>query len=583
VQASGLECRPEVRPVHFSRAPYQGTRSPHSQLAGLKEAAPRDTAESGEVPMSTTTQELAGPPSLPGDEGCNEEPKTGDPKRGRPERGQPTSTKPTRLWKRAASWLRCDSKSRTLLLRSTVAAWMNVLILAAAAATVVTAGFLAGKHWPAPQTWGAGALKLFALWCLAFLPGWLYVRFLGLRAKALWNEYVLNLHRLAWDMPWNLPEPPAASMFYERWAQRELHDRRPEDNIYRQKFEAYYGRQITDATEGSAAGRRGGRDPDEDYRVRSESLFPVFLTTVVLAVGWSAVLWDTRFITAPAGPWDVLKYGFIGAYAFVTSMLIRRFFQSDLRPSAYASAVFRIMLVLLIVAVLHQVMGGTTAVSDRAELAVAFVIGFFPLVGLQALQRATSRALGRVVPAVTSQYPLDQLDGFNLWYEARLTEEGVEDMQNLTTMNLVDVMLHTRVPPGRLVDWTDQAFLLIHLEPVDQKAESGTQARAKLRRAGIRTATDFLKAFSEPRPQPCDGLPGRAFAPPPIKDLPLPADQLRLLVAVLGAEPGLVPIWNWQQNGVPGCRHPDPAGQNGDPASLNGARACQQPDSPSRT
>jgi hypothetical protein len=60
----------------------------------------------------------------------------------------------------------------------------------------------------------------------------------------------------------------------------------------------------------------------------------------MLAAGWAAVLWDTRFITAPAGPWDVLKYGFIGSYAFVTSMLIRRFFQSDLRPSAYASAVF---------------------------------------------------------------------------------------------------------------------------------------------------------------------------------------------------------------------------------------------------
>jgi hypothetical protein len=41
------------------------------------------------------------------------------------------------------------------------------------------------------------------------------------------------------------------------------------------------------------------------------------------------------------------------------------------------------------------------------------------------------------------------------------------------------------------------------------------------------------------------------FARPPIKDLPLPEDQLRLLVAVLGAERGLVPLWNWQLNGVP--------------------------------
>ena len=487
--------------------------------------------------MSTMTRERARPHSMSGDEGRDEQPKS--------------------LRGKVANRLNRDSNSRALLLRSTVAAWMNILILAAAATTVVTAGFLAGKHWPGRETWGAGALKLFVLWCLAFLPGWLYVRFLDLRAKALWNEYVLNLHRLGWDMPWNLPKPPVASTFYQRWAQGQQLGSRPEDNIYRQKFEAYYGRQITDATEGRPASRRGKHDgdPDEDYRVRSESLFPVFLATVVFAVGWSAVLWDTHFITAPSGPWDVLKYGFIGAYAFVTSMLIRRFFQSDLRPSAYASAIFRIMLVLLIVATLHQVMGGTTAVTDRAEMAAAFVIGFFPLVGLQALQRVTSKALGRVVPAITSEYPLDQLDGFNLWYEARLTEEGVEDMQNLTTMNLVDVMLHTRVPPGRLVDWTDQAFLLIHLERVDRKAGSKAPARLKLRRVGIRTATDFLKAFSKPRSQECGELPKRAFALPPIKDPPpLPEDQLRLLVAVLGSEPGLVPVWNWQLNGVPSCR-----------------------------
>src|SRR3984893_8838643 len=387
--------------------------------------------------------------------------------------------------------LRSDGGTRAWLRRKAVAAWMNILIAGAVAVTVVTAGVTAGSRWPQPGTWGIGALKLFALWCLAFLPGWLYVRFLDLRAKALWSEYVLNLHRLGWDLPWHLPMPPVASGFYQRW-EAGPHGR-PAENIYRQKFEAYYGRQITNTA------------PDENYSVRSESLFPVFLAT--------AVLWDTSFVTHPSGPWDVLKYGFLGSYAFVTSMLIRRFFQSDLRPSAYATAVFRITLVMLIVTVLHQVLGGTTAVTSRAELAVAFVVGFFPLVGLQALQRVTSRALRQGVPPVTSDYPLDQLDGLNLWYEARLTEEGVEDMQNLTTMNLVDVILHTRVPPGRLVDWTDQAFWLLHLERVDRSvlderrrydqgtaggkaaaergAEPGAQARLNLRRVGIRTATDL--------------------------------------------------------------------------------------------
>ena len=44
----------------------------------------------------------------------------------------------------------------------------------------------------------------------------------------------------------------------------------------------------------------------------------------------------------------------------------------------------------------------------------------------------------------------------------------------------------------------------------------------------------------------------RRFAlPAELGQPPLPEDQLRLLVRVLGAEPGLAPVWNWQRNGVP--------------------------------
>ena len=493
-------------------------------------------------------------------------------------RAEKPSDPPGKLFRwlgKAVAFLKRD-KARVWLTRITVAAWMNVLIAAAAGVTAATAGLLAEKHWPYSQTWDVDALKLFALWCLSFLPGWLYVRFIGMRAKALWNEYVLNLRRLGWDLPENLPAPPP---------------KLTGDNIYQQKFEAYYGRDVPRAAMkdrlSTAPGKKQADDSgrDKEYRVSGESLFPVFLATAVLAVGWSAVLWDTRFVSAPEGAWDVLKYGFIGAYAFVTGMLIRRFYQSDLRPSAYATAVLRIILVLFIVAVLHQVIGDAMAPPNHAELAAAFVIGFFPLVGIQFLQRATSKALHMVVPPISSEYPLDQLDGLNLWYEARLTEEGVEDMQNLTTMNLVDVILHTRVPPGRLVDWVDQAFLLIHLDKTDRTElndlrdelrqqsskprqrqqdgatshaepcpDSGAAARLNLRRVGIRTATDLLKAFS--KEEPCGSLTMRTFVPQP-KDqqLPLPESQLRLLVRVLGAEPGLVPIWNWQRNGVP-------AGQN---------------------
>ena len=449
---------------------------------------------------------------------------------------------------------------RDYLVQGLVAVWMNTLILAVVVTAVVTAVFLPSGQWPDQSTWAVSALKLFVLWCLAFLPGWLYIRFLRLRALALWNEYVLVLHRLGWDMSWNLPRPPTDSQFFAAWSSRVHHH--PQLNIYRQKFEAYYGRSIPDRVESSH------KDPDDlvDFRVRRESLFPIFLCTTVFAVGWTACLWDTGFATtATPSVWEVMKFAFMGAYLFVLWMLVRRFFQSDLKPSAYASAVVRIIVVLLIITAVHQALPDAF-LRPGAEIAAAFMIGFFPLVGLQLLHRAVAALFGWALPPLKSDHPLDGLDGLNLWYEARLLEEGVEDMQNLATMNLVDVVLHTRVPTGRLIDWIDQAHLLLALGPLSERRKKredptyqppsgdewfcGADARDRLRRAGIRRATDLLRAYSDVVGLDAGTRP--TFRPPAEPaHLPLPAAQLALLVSILGMEEGLTPVWNWKHRGVP--------------------------------
>jgi len=451
-----------------------------------------------------------------------------------------------------AGWLR----------REIAAIWMNALI----AAVLFSTWWLAWPPSGATPPAGALALAVFAVWTLAFLPGWLYIRFLGQRAGALWDEYVLSLHRLGWDSPGYLPRPPVNSQFYAEWfdAGGVLFAHR--QNIYRQKFDAYYGKSV------SAAGHRQGGP------VRIETLFPVFLITVTFAVCWTAVLWDPGFFRAPASEWDVLKFAFLGAYSFTVQMLVRRFFQNDLRPSAYANVMLRVIVVLILVAALSQLI---PADNLRNQAVVAFVIGFFPLVGMQALQRTAAAILRAAVPSLSPPYPLNQIDGLTVWYEARLLEEGIEDMQSLATANLVDVILHTRVPVGRLVDWVDQAHLYLHFDRIERgwlertlgtrkqaqsemhdmvhgsvtkTSRAGTRTRTAFRQLGIRKATDLLKAFPpkqmDPDVAPKPGSPW-AMHLEALKEAGLDIGQVRTMVRVLSHEPShLEPVWNWYQRGV---------------------------------
>ena len=431
-----------------------------------------------------------------------------------------------------------------------------------------------------PEDLAVGALKVAAVAVLAFLPGWLYVRFLGQRAGALWNEYVLNLHRLAWDEPGFLPRPPCSSAYYDEWASARkgtcpaAADEMAKVNIYQQKFDAYYGRSVSEI------------DPGQNFTVRVDMLFPVFLATLVLAIGWTAVLWDANFAAAPSSVWDVAKYAFVGAYIFALQSLIRRFFQSDLRPSAYASLLVRFIVALSMSVALVQILD----VSRAAQAAVAFVVGIFPAVALQALKRNAQALLGVRVRSATADYPLDQIDGLDLWYQDRLMEEGIEDMQNLATASLVDVMLHCRVPVNRLIDWVDQAHLYLHLDhaetgrserrAVDRqlyeevhkadadkvpspealtasddeadlahariwgsaslRSRAGTRTRLALRQLGIRTATDLLNVFPD----------DESLKEAKETHSGLDEFQVRLLRRALLAEDGLTPVRNWQSRGV---------------------------------
>jgi hypothetical protein len=333
--------------------------------------------------------------------------------------------------------------------------------------------------------------KLFALALLTLLPGWLYFAFVSSRGRILWEAFVVNLYRLRADDNASLPEPPRRTREHRLW-EAAGGQRSPEDGtLYRRKFEAAYSSTVT--TEGGGAGGRDG--------VRSEGFTPVWILTLLTAFGWIAVLTPTypgtmvfgagefTFSDGEVLDWalgEALAFGFVGAYWFNVQSLLRRFFSNDLRTNAYVSASVRYVVVAALVAVAFAVSGLEGKPAQPWFNGVAFVIGVFPRFGLQLILKAVSKVVGRVTDEGQS-FPLTQLDGLNMWYEARLLEEGIEDMENLATADMVDLLLATRVPVGRTVDWVDQS--LLYLRVTDRGA------RERLRRLGIRTATDLLDVF----------------------------------------------------------------------------------------
>lgn len=341
-------------------------------------------------------------------------------------------------------------------------------------------------------------LKLFAILYFSLLPALLYLQFSSRKTLTLWKEFVLNLHRLQIDEPANLPRPPTLSRFYRRWetardaafggrppAEVELALERA--NIYRQKFRDLFGAVPSVHTQGTF------------LSLRSVQKLQVVITTVLVTIGWVFVVQpetvfgsavtpsDFRLANLPPIPRETFAFAFLGAYFYVLQMLVRRYFQGDLKATAYIHATMRIIVVILLAWTLDPLLAGSTSQAQRSAL--AFVIGVFPTIGWQALQQLLVRKpLGFVVSSIESEYRLSDLDGLNIWYESRLLEVGVEDMQNLATSDPVDLMLNTRIPVDRLVDWIDQA--LLYLRVTDEKD------RETLRAYGIRSATDLLDVIA---------------------------------------------------------------------------------------
>ncbi len=99
---------------------------------------------------------------------------------------------------------------------------------------------------------------------------------------------------------------------------------------------------------------------------------------------------------------------------------------------------------------------------------------------------------------VAEPSPLTNIEGIDLYDRARLLDEGVSNVEGLAHHDLIELMLQTRIPAPRLVDWIDQAILYLHVGSSGAADEDSCMtSMVRLRAFGIRTATDLEQTHFE--------------------------------------------------------------------------------------
>ena len=139
--------------------------------------------------------------------------------------------------------------------------------------------------------------------------------------------------------------------------------------------------------------------------------------------------------------------------------------------------------------------------ADGWAIVLAFLIGMIPARGTRWMSQRTSSVLGNEQP-ITRIEPLSNLTGISQWHESRLLEMGIDNVQNLATANILELLLTTRFSAEQIINWIDQAILYTRIGP-NKFVTFGEH--------GINTYSDFkARLNSLPLPAPNSGGPSPA-------------------------------------------------------------------------
>ena len=155
--------------------------------------------------------------------------------------------------------------------------------------------------------------------------------------------------------------------------------------------------------------------------------------------------------------------GFMGAVFVVLTQLFWRSMTLDMQPKAFLNCTSRLLLVPFIAVVLANSIPGFESNPLKPELFIAFGTGLFYQSALRTIEKIWNKAVGQLTK---NDFSLDLklIHGIDNHDEFRLREEGINNAENLAVESVENLLINTNYSAERIVDWKDQAFLLIYVE-----------------------------------------------------------------------------------------------------------------------